>query len=287
MTNEQAPWQKLGYKLTLGLRSRAEAEWLPADDLFGDTVARNWQIRLKANLLANHHTRVFASKSGSEVAGSEALNMVKMHLKTYHSGVFLSATEGLHPLDLAGRLVPEDLLLLAPNHRSNGGLGGDFDWCLVAASVCFPAHWVLAEKIGEPLTAIHAPVPHYSERLATPMDRFFTNMKIGPISTRMNWSLQLGDDLFTPYRGERKARLEDVFNEQIYLRVENQTLRKLPQTNHVLFTIRTHMVPIARWNNTPGAIKSLLDMLGEMSVETRHYKGAHLYEDALRQSLVK
>ena len=168
----------------------------------------------------------------------------------------------------------------------SAGASGNFEWCLVAASLCFPAHWVLAEKMGKPLAAIHAPVPDYTERLEKPMDRFFTNMKIGPISSRMNWSLQLGGELFSPHRSKRKAAIGDLANEKICLRMESQTLRKMPETGLVLFTIRTHIVPIIRWQSTPGAIAALVEMLDQMSEEAQDYKGAHLYRDALQQSLV-
>ena len=288
MKAEQAPWQKLGFKLKLGLRARDEADWLPYDDLFDDHAARDSQLDCKAQLLGDRHNEVFAALPESEPAGREVLAMVRAHLQQFHDASLpdLPADAGLHPLDAAARLVPEDLLLLEPRRRANGGAGGDFDWCLVAASLCFPAHWVLAEKMNKPLAAIHAPVPDYGERLETPMDRFFTNMKIGPISSRMNWSLQLGNELFSPHRSTRKAAMGDLANEDMCLRMENQTLRKLPETGMVLFTIRTHMVPMIRWQSTPGAIAALLDMLDQMSEAARNYKGAHLYRDALQQSLI-
>jgi hypothetical protein len=288
MKAEQAPWQKLGFKLKLGLRAREEADWLPHDDLFDDHAARDSQLAYKAQLLGDRHNEVFAALPGSEPAGREVLAMVRAHLQQFHDASLpdLPADAGLHPLDAAARLVPEDLLLLEPRRRANGGAGGDFDWYLVAASLCFPAHWVLAEKMNKPLAAIHAPVPDYRERLETPMDRFFTNMKIGPISSRMNWSLQLGDELFSPHRSTRKAAMGDLANEDMCLRMENQTLRKLPETGLVLFTIRTHMVPMIRWQSTPGAIAALVDMLDQMSEAARNYKGAHLYRDALQQSLI-
>ena len=288
MKAEQAPWQKLGFKLKLGLRARDEADWLPPDDLFDDHSARDSQLAYKAQLLGDRHDEVFAALPGSEPAGREVLAMVRTHLQQFHDASLpdLLAAAGLHPLDAAARLVPEDLLLLEPRRRANGGTGGDFDWYLVAASLCFPAHWVLAEKMNKPLAAIHAPVPDYRERLETPMDRFFTNMKIGPISSRMNWSLQLGDELFSPHRSTRKAAMGDLANEDMCLRMENQTLRKLPETGLVLFTIRTHMVPMIRWQSTPGAIAALVDMLDQMSEAARNYKGAHLYRDALQQFLI-
>jgi hypothetical protein len=184
-------------------------------------------------------------------------------------------------LDRAARLVPEDLLLLAPVPESAAGDTSAVKWNLVAASLCFPAHWVLAEKMGKPLAAIHDPVPHYDERLAGPVDRFFNNMTIGPISARMNWSLQIGADLFTPHRAQRQAAAGDLDNHQLCLRLESQTLRKLPQTGFVLFTIRTHIEPVSRWKHTPNAIDDLAKMLNDMSVESQSYKGASLYVGAL------
>ena len=117
--------------------------------------------------------------------------------------------------------------------------------------------------------------------MAGPVDRFFDKMTIGPISARMNWSLQIGADLFTPHRAQRRAAAGDLDNNQLCLRLENQTLRKLQQTGFVLFTIRTHIEPVSRWKHTPDAIEDLAKMLKDMSSESQSYKGASLYAGAL------
>jgi hypothetical protein len=286
MIDERAPWQRLGFKLKLGLRARSEAEWLPSNDLFGNRAARAEQIGLKARLLAKHHQDVFSAMPNTNAAGDEVLTMVRQHLTTYHNDHeyddrMAPVDAGLHPLDSAARMVPEDLLLLAPFPESAADNTTAVKWHLVAASLCFPAHWVLAEKMGKPLAAIHDPVPHYDERLAGPVDRFFDKMTIGPISARMNWSLQIGTDLFTPHRAQRQSAAGDLDYHQLCLRLENQTLRKLPQTGFVLFTIRTHIEPVSRWKHTPHAIDDLATMLNEMSRESQSYKGASLYAGAL------
>ena len=286
MIDEHAPWQRLGFKLKLGLRARSEAKWLPSNDLFGNWTARAEQIVLKTQLLAKHHKDVFSAMPNTNAAGDEVLAMVRQHLTTYHhdhahNDHMAPADAGLHPLDRAARLVPEDLLLLAPFPESATDDATVVKWHLVAASLCFPAHWVLAEKMGKPLAAIHDPVPHYDERLAGPVDRFFNKMKVGPISARMNWSLQIGTDLFTPHRAQRQAAAGDLDNHQLCLRLENQTLRKLPQTGFVLFTIRTHIEPVSRWKHTPNTIDDLAKMLNDMSSESQSYKGASLYAGAL------
>ena len=287
MTDERAPWQRLGYKLKLGLRARSEAEWLPSDDIFGNDLTRAEQIVLKARLLAKHHQDVFSAMPNTMTAGDEVLAMVRQHLKTYHNACMATSDSGVHPLDMAARLIPEDLLLLAPFQDVAVNDTDATKWHLVAASLCFPAHWVLAEKMGKPLAAIHDPVPHYDERLAAPVDRFFNKMTVGPISSRMNWSLQIGKDLFTPHRAARKAVSGDIDNDELCLRLENQTLRKLPQTGLVLFTIRTHIEPVSHWNHIPNAIDDLAQMLKDMSVQAQSYKGASLYEDALIQPIQK
>ena len=290
MIDKRAPWQRLGFKLKLGLRARSEAEWLPSNDLFDNQFARAEQIGLKTRLLAKHHQDVFSAMPSTNSAGDEVLAMVRQHLTTYHNDHTQNnhtapSDAGLHPLDMAARLVPEDLLLLAPFAVAATDDVTAVKWHLVAASLCFPAHWVLAEKMGYPLAAIHDPVPHFDERLARPVDRFFNKMTVGPISARMNWSLQIGTDLFTPHRAQRQAAAGDLHNNQLCLRLENQTLRKLPQTGFVLFTIRTHIEPVSRWKHTPNAIDDLAKMLKDMSSESQSYKGASLYAGALAKPI--
>ena len=277
---DQTPWERLGNKFTLGLRTRTEAEWLPFDDAFGDASRRQDQMTERNWLFDNFHNETFAALGGSEEAGAEVRDMVIAHLAEHHGGTPEVPAADMHPLEAAARMVPEDLLLLKPRPRK-----GDetlLDWTLLAAALAFPAHWVLAEKMGRPLAGIHKPVPHYGERLETPMDRFFTNMKVGPISHRWNWSVMTSHKLFTPHRSRRTPLKPDAGIDEIFIRMESQTLRKLPRTGMILFTIRTYAEPLTRWAAMPGAVASLLEMLDGMTPEMRKYKGCTMYEDALR-----
>ena len=285
------PWQRLGHQLKLGLRSRAEADWLPHDDLFGNASLRARQIALKASLSAERHGDIFAALPGSAEAGAETYSMVREHLARYHAAtapaIPAQPDPHLHPLDAATRAIPEDLLLLEPRTTTPEAPPGENPepqtlWHLCAGALAFPAHWVLAEKMGLPLAAIHEPVPHYGERLERPMDRFFNAMQIGPISARMNWSLQAGETYYAPHREDRTPLRASDVETRLFLRIENQTLRKLPQTGAILFTIRTHMVPFGYWRTNPGAVGELIDMFAEMSADSYAYKCIHLYEDALR-----
>ena len=279
-SGEQPPWQRLGHRFTLGLRARSEVEWLPSADAFGDPARRSRQLAEKAKLFDQRHGEVFAATPEGLTASREVLAMVMAHLQQHNGAAAPTPDPNLHPLEAAARLVPEDLLLLAPRARSDEA--DMLDWCLVAAALAFPAHWVLAEKMGRPLAGIHEPVPHYAAQLETPMDRFFTRMQVGPISHRWNWSVVTTDRLFTPHRTRRAPLKPGAGIDDIYLRMESQTLRKLPESGQVLFTIRTYVEPLGRWADVPGAMESLVEMLDRMTPQMRDYKGVELFEEALK-----
>jgi len=282
-TGIQPPWQRLGSKFTLGLRPRAEADWLPFDDAFDNKDTRAAQLAEKAALFDSQRADIFAAYGSGLAACAEVRDMVLAHLGTHHPDGAPPLSPEMHPLEQAARAVPEDLLVLAPRRRSDAA--ELLDWVLVAAALAFPAHWVLAEKMGRPLAGIHAPVPHYGERLERPMDRFFTAMKVGPISHRWNWSVVTTDQLFTPHRTRRIPLPENAGLDEIFLRMESQTLRKLPRSGTILFTIRTYVLPLSRWAGEDGAIESLVAMLDGMTPQMRAYKGVEMYEDALRANL--
>ena len=160
--SEKAPWQKLGYTLKLGLRALPEEEWLPIGDQFGDQFARQKQLEEKARLLDERHDDVFSALPETEAAGAEVLALIRDHLA--NQGTALSTIEApspLHPLDEAARLIPEDLLLLAPQKREYEDAAGGYDWRLVAASSAFLRIGCWQKKMGLPLAGIHEPVPHY------------------------------------------------------------------------------------------------------------------------------
>ena len=74
---------------------------------------------------------------------------------------------------------------------------------------------------------------------------------------------------------------------KFFLRIENQTLRKLPDTGCVVFTIRTHMLPMTLWQDDRDALQSLADMMQNMSQATKLYKGVPLYEPLVRRALAR
>jgi hypothetical protein len=267
---EAKPW-----RLAMGLRPLAPSAWLEVDD------QRYHELSLKQQLLADAHAEVVAALPGSEAAGSELLEAIVTDLETHHPGLIgrnrrgqlVEVTTGvtvdeesLHPVDAAGRLVQEDLCLMA---RQDGA------WRLVAASLCFPSRWRLADKIGRDLSAIHAPVPGYEESLARPTSAFFDRAQPERPVWRLNWTLIDHPRLHQPDPATRRdAGAAADPGQSLWFRVERQTLRRLRNHTAVVFATRTYVTPLAtlvdRYPETAGALRTTLPTV---PAATAAYKG--------------
>ncbi len=154
-----------------------------------------------------------------------------------------------------------------------------------AAVLCFPSRWRLMDKLGKPLSAVHAPVPLYGDRLAAPVDRFMRHVKPGHVASRLNWSLLDDPALFQPggkWRVEGGSGITATnAGERIYLRVERQTLRRLPISGAVLFGIRVHVYPLDRVIDSANRAATLAEAVRALPVEIQHYKSLLPFREAL------
>lgn len=148
----------------------------------------------------------------------------------------------------AAHSVWEDLCLLAPDR--------DGAYRLVAGALGFPTHWSLDDKLGQVLDLIHAPVPGYADQLASGVNHFFTSLAPETIFGRANWFVVPTPEWFyAPARGEHGASGAEFAHvtpanagTALWVRCERQTLRRLPQSGAVLFTIG---IAVARLDTLP------------------------------------
>ena len=117
--------------------------------------------------------------------------------------------------------------------------------CSRAACVCFPSHWKLADKMGKPARG-HPRTACPATRASWPRrsTRFSTGCGRRSVMKRRNWTIHESSDLFAPQSPERAD--PTIPPEDLWLRSERQTLRRLPETDAVVFTIRTQQVQIRR-----------------------------------------
>jgi dimethylamine monooxygenase subunit A len=253
--------------MAMGLRPLDLAKWLEVDE------KRDEELRYKAELLDSQRDVVVATLPGSEDACDEVLNEVTHALELFYPELARSIDVGEHPLVSSARLVQEDLCVLEKSDT----------WRLSAAVVCFPSRWSLATKIGTTLDDIHQPVPLYDEKLQAPTNAFFDRMTPDKSVWRLNWTLLDNADLHQP-RSLRKSPEADL--SQWFFRVERQTLRQLPKTGCVLFTIRNYVTSAATLVASDENFgPALLQSLETAPLEVQEYKGWIGVAEKLRASL--
>lgn len=238
------PW------LSMGVHPLDLDDWLVFDDHAPAELA------LKRRLLAERHAEVFLALPGREESGSEALDLIRSWLEV-RSIDRAPSTPGLHPLDQAGRLVQEDLCLLEE---------GPDGYVLTAASVCFPSHWRIADKLGRSVAEIHSPVAHYDEELRRRVDTFIARLRPERPMWRRNLSLHSHDELFRPEPHESPESFTGGVD-GVWLRSERQTLVRLPATGAVLFTIRTQQCPLRALTDRPDVRAALAAKLRALRPE--------------------
>jgi hypothetical protein len=278
------PFSSGPYRMAMDLVTVPEAAWFEIDDRYAEEMAE------KRRLMSTAPGDVFAAMAESDSARAEALELVAAALTAHHPDWFDQHGSALSnrltgeswdarlidPLELAGRLIQEDLCLI--QNREEGPV-------FTAASLCFPSRWRLLDKIGKPLAAVHGPVPQYANRLAGPVDRFMRHVKPGHIASRLNWSLLDDPALFQPGGKWRVEASADITAEnagsRVFLRVERQTLRRLPVTSAVLFGIRVHVYPLQQVIDRPERADELASAINALPEDIQHYKSLLPFREAL------
>ena len=251
------PYDGSSKLFTIGLKPLDPDRWIEVDDHLLPYLAE------KRRLYAQIPGRVFVEEDGTRDAQSEVLDLLAEYLPKHFPKTHRRTGEGIElvgtdsgsgigaggfndaPLVAASLLVQEDLILMRR---------GESGWRLVAGSLCFPSSWSLIEKFGRPLQEIHAPVPGFGPgtRPAELINRMFDGLQ-GQAVERYNWSIQSDDALYHPLSDvqridratNRPSRFPDGdINAHAFIRVERQTLRKLPASRDILFTIRIHLDPL-------------------------------------------
>lgn len=213
--------------------------WLDATD--------HPQRELRRTLLAEHRAEVFQCAPG----GDRAALTVAAHIASHCQRELCGADA---PLAEAALMVRDDLCVLARQEQS---------WNLVAAVVCFPSRWRLADKMGRDVVGIHDPVPDYRQRLGGPTDKVLASLSP---RWRVNWTLLDDPRLFQP---APPATPLPGPTQSWYLRVERQCL--VPVGEYVAFTIRTDVVALADLEDEQR--EALLRSAATAPAELARYRG--------------
>lgn len=266
----------------IGLSPISELEWLDIDHKFEE------EISLKKNLLKDNREEVLKVSNQVKREQTEVLETVLGYLQSFHpdkykiknDSVLVESTKDRYaldqfenPIELASLLIQEDLVLMSPKN-------GKF--FLTAASLSAPSHWSLIEKFSKSLMDLHEGVPNYKESIGQRVDEIFDKLPSERILERFNWSIYDSPKLFQPVSSKPNVKFTETQASKLFMRVERQTIRKLPMNDSVLFTIRVYVDPILSLLEDKSLLESLQLALENLSGPMKQYKSIDQFEMSLR-----
>lgn len=224
------PWRDGPPRFAVALKPIAPERWLLPDTEAASLAER--RRLLKDRALTSYESE-YARSAAREIAG-----LACAHLRTRGLPLPDITAEAPALWQLAHH-VSDDLVLMMP---------GEDGWRVGAAVLTSPTFFSLPHAAGKTLHALHEPVPG-GEQLAARIARVFDHVRPGQVLERFNWTLQAGDDRFTPDGAPLRARAlaakPGEAEALLHVRVERQTITKLAQSGAVLFTIRICLDPVA------------------------------------------
>ncbi|KAK5330655.1 hypothetical protein LTR70_000485 [Exophiala xenobiotica] len=305
MTSTQPlPYRPFRYgpknNITMGLRTAKHTDWIELDNHYPHyhaTKAR--RITERGDKCCRTHPDAYpaALELLADLANYLPARYPTLYKRTatgianLWSGEHLRTTEPLpeDPIQTCARLTQDDLAIML--ERPDG------QYYLLSGAILLAGFWRLSDKFGMPLSEIHTSgdVPQFKTRLEKGMMNFFRRIKPEEMVARNNYFLQVDDDLAWSWSigGEDDEEVswntaeKDRAIEHHYLRTERQTLRRLPRSGGVVFTIRTYFLPVTEIcgeKGVPGRLASAVRSWGEDVVK---YKGRERYGDVLLEYLDK
>jgi hypothetical protein len=283
------PYDGSAKPFAIGLARLDLAHWIEPDEHLARHLAE------KEQRLATRRDDMFREEEGSRDGQAEVLALLADHLPRQFPGLYerrgptillrpanrqivLAAADA--PLVTAARLVQEDLCLM---RRGPDG------YRLVAGAVCFPSAWSVADKIGRKLIDIHAPVPGYATQLAARVDTIFANLRADLPLWRINWSIYPDADLHHPAPKPRPRNwFASAATSSAWLRIERQTLRRMPASGDILFTIKVVLDPfddLRRHPEGPRLAASLKAQILALNEDQLAYKSMLAHRDRMVAAL--
>ncbi|KAK1960965.1 hypothetical protein LY78DRAFT_696462 [Colletotrichum sublineola] len=280
------------YHQTMSLTKMDTDFWIELENSYKNRIAE------RQELYAKNGEDVLACLPGAELACKELMEMVIQFLCARYPNQFkhddsilvnnilgtttdLSKTE---PLVVLLNNIPEDFAIMIRDHETGR-------YVLRAGVVCSAVGWKVSEKMGKGLSTIHEDVPDYKQKMQLSMDRFFTKMPTNSPIQRGSWGLEMGQPLFLPSEdpkfADRESQNPNLKPEDVHLRVDWQTLRRLPLSGAVVFNFKALFTPLNEFKTEPYIPSILLKVLEEGKESILEYKGVwhveHVAKPALKE----
>ncbi|KAL9027358.1 MAG: hypothetical protein Q9196_004102 [Gyalolechia fulgens] len=303
------PFRHGPYHITMGLRTMQWDEWIELDKHY---------LRFhmdKKRRIEERGQKCCRTAPEAYDGAIELLEELCDYLPQRYPSLFRSTPTGIHnlltdetfdittrplpedPMATAGRLVQDDLAIMFEKP--------DNQYYLLAGSILLAGFWRLSDKFGMPLSEIHTSgdVPGFKTKLEKGMMNFFRRVQPAQPVLRNNYFIQVDDNLAWSHSigsedpvPEEDGRLEKQAEgwstaeknkaiEHHYFRSERQSLRRLPRSGGVVFTIRTYFEPITKVAEEVGVPGRLASAVRSWGDDVARYKGRERYGEVLLEFL--
>ncbi|KAF9890313.1 hypothetical protein FE257_005979 [Aspergillus nanangensis] len=287
------------YFITLGLRSMKWDEWIELDNHFLRYHAD------KARRIAERGSKCCRTAPEAMDGAIELLEELASYLPQRYPSMYRKTAVGIDnlvtnesfnitqrplaedPMMTCARLVQDDLALMF--EKENG------EYYLLAGAILLAGFWRLDDKYGMRLSDIHTSgdVPGYKEKLEKGMMNFFRRIKPEDPVLRNNYFVQVDESLpWSHSIGSEDAPVvswntaaKNKAIEHHFFRSERQSLRRLPRSGAVVFTIRTYFEPVTEIAKEPYVPGRLASAIRSWDSNVGRYKGREKYEGVLLEYL--
>ncbi|KAK7526727.1 uncharacterized protein IWZ02DRAFT_468053 [Phyllosticta citriasiana] len=281
------------YHQTMSLSKLDNDFWLELEDTYAERIKQRQEIYARVG------KRVLDCLPGGELACKEVMEMVLEFLvhrypqyfwldkknMVFYNGILKTKADlkKEKPLEVLMNNVPEDFAIVMRDPKT----GFYFLRCGV---VCSSLGWDLGSKAGLRLDAIHEHIPDYKEKMAFSMDRYFAKKPTDKAIQRGSWGLEVDQPLYMP-AGDPHEAYRDVQDptldiSRVHLRVDWQTLRRLPLSGAVVFNFKAVFTPVTKFREEPYIPSLVLKVLKEGKENLMKYKNTwhteHVTHPALK-----
>lgn len=252
-------------------------------------LEQNYRVRIqqRQELYIRHGKSVLDYLPGSELACRELMEMVLQficnrypnsfqllnHKTTLRNTILNTETNLalLHPLHVLLNNIPEDFAITVRDPETG-------TYHFRAGIICSSLGWTLGSKLGKDIDAIHAPVPDYTSKMSFSMNRFFAKLPTDKPIQRGSWGIEIDQPIHMP-PGDPAAQRHDIQDPDVpldryHLRVDWQTLRRLPFSAAVVFNFKVLFTPVTRLREEPYMPSLFLKNYREAKAELMKHKNA-------------
>jgi dimethylamine monooxygenase subunit A len=165
---------------------------------------------------------------------------------------------------------------------------------ITAASNAYSSSGRLVGSVGHEMEWAHEPVPQLTRKLGEKINRVLGSIHAATPCERFNWQITPMATVFFPHEDPHAANaraMREVLaelcrdparaGEFLWIRVERQTLRRLPDSNAVAFSLHTYSDPLSSMQSDVESVRAIWTLLNNYSEERWKYSEMDIVREPL------